>query len=81
VYFKETSNSSLLLRANDIIQSFTHVSKGLSRFNPQWILIATWYNVGYFSTHTDLVNYPVYHFILFNEDMYENLGTTGIEMI
>jgi len=55
VYFKETTDASLLAEANDIIQSATAQARGLSRFRPQWMLIATWYNVGYFSTHTDKV--------------------------
>ena len=55
VFFKESTDPSLLAQANDIIQSAT-VARGLSRFNPRWMLIATWDNVGYFSTHTDMVN-------------------------
>ena len=64
IYFKETNDSSLLAEANDVIQSATTQSRGLSRFKPRWMLIATWYNVGYFSTHTDMVRntivYPVH---------------------
>ena len=55
VYFKETIDASLLHRANDIIKSATDQGTGLSRFNPQLMLIATWYNVGYFNVHVDKV--------------------------
>ena len=56
VYFKESTDPSLLARANDVIQSATTEARRLSRFRPRWMLIATWDNVGYFSTHTDMVN-------------------------
>ena len=56
VFFKETTDSSLLAEANDVIQSSTTQARGLSRFRPRWMLIATWYNVGYFNTNTDMVN-------------------------
>ena len=56
MYFKESTDPSLLAKANDIMQSATVQARGLSRFRPHWMLIATWDNVGYFSTHTDMVN-------------------------
>lgn len=55
IYFKETTDHNLLSKANDVIQDATHQAAGLSRFKPSWMLIATWYKVGYFSSHTDQV--------------------------
>ena len=55
VYFTETTNASLLKRSSDIIQKATVHTRELSRFDPQWMLIATWYNVGYFSSQTGKV--------------------------
>ena len=56
IYFKETTDGDLLNKANDVIQDATHQAAGLSRFEPSWMLIATWYKVGYFSSHTDQVS-------------------------
>ncbi|XP_065894428.1 protein mesh-like isoform X2 [Dysidea avara] len=56
IFFKVTSNASQLLRANVVIQRATVQGRGLLRFNPRWMLIATWFNVGYFSTQTDKTN-------------------------
>ena len=55
IYFQETTDPSLLNKANVIIQRSTHQVVGLSRFRPKWMLMATWYKVGYFSRHTDKV--------------------------
>ena len=55
IYFKETFNSTLLTKARNVIRRATHQAAGLSRFRPRWLLIATWYQVGYFSSHTDQV--------------------------
>ena len=55
IYFKETTDDDLLNKANDVIQDATLQAAGLSRFKPSWMLIATWYKVGYFSSHTDQV--------------------------
>ena len=64
VFFKETTNSSLLAEANDIIQTDTVQARRLSRFYPRWMLIVTWNNVGYFSTHTDMVSNSFYRHIV-----------------
>ena len=56
VYFKETTNATLLDLARKVIQRAAHQVAGLSRFKPKWLLIATWYQVGYFSSHTDRVS-------------------------
>ena len=69
VYFKEvteddTISNALFPKADDIIQSSTTQSRGLSRFRPTWMLIATWHEVGYFSSHTDKVRLLV-HLIIF----------------
>ena len=58
VYFKETVNRTLLTLARKVIQRATHQAAGLSSFRPRWLLIATWYQVGYFSSHTDKVRLP-----------------------
>ena len=55
VYFKESCDDALLTLAKKVIQNATHQAAGLSRFKPKWLLIATWYKVGYFSRHADLV--------------------------
>ena len=55
IYFKETVNRTLLTKARNVIRRATHQVAGLSRFRPRWLLIATWYKVGYFSSHTDQV--------------------------
>ena len=55
IYFKETTDRELLDKANDVIQDTTHQAAGLSRFVPEWMLIATWYKVGHFSSRTDVV--------------------------
>ena len=55
IYFKETTNDTLLILARSVIRHATHQVAGLSRFRPRWLLIATWYQVGYFSSHTDQV--------------------------
>ena len=56
VYFRETTNITLLTLARNVIRRATHQVAGLSRIQPKWMLIATWFEVGYFSNHTDLVN-------------------------
>jgi len=62
VYIKETTDHLLLQRANDIIQSATTASRGLSRYSPQWVLIATWYNVGHFKTiHDEVCLFTILH--------------------
>ena len=61
VYFKESRNETLLNKANEIIQKSTSQSRGLSRYEPTWILIATWFKVGYFSSHTDKVVMCILH--------------------
>ena len=61
VYFMESRDETLLSKANDIIQSSTSQSHGLSRYEPTWILIATWFKVGYFSSHTDKVVMCILH--------------------
>lgn len=55
IYFKETTDIKLLKKANRIIQRATHQAAGLSRFIPRWMLIVTWYKVGYYTKHTDKV--------------------------
>ena len=55
IYFKETKDSRLLKLARDVIRRATHQVARISGFKPEWLLIATWYQVGYFSSHTDQV--------------------------
>ena len=55
VYFMETEDPNLLEDAKEIILRSTSQAVGLSRFEPRWMLIATWFRVGYFSSHTDKV--------------------------
>ena len=55
VYLKETQNITQLEMAREIIIKATHQAAGLSTYMPKWMLIATWYRVGYFSSHTDQV--------------------------
>ena len=55
IYFKETIDNQLLILARNVIRRATHQVARLSRFRPKWLLIATWYRVGYFSSHTDQV--------------------------
>ena len=62
IYFKETIDEDLLIRATAVIKRATYQAAGLSRFTPKWMLIATWYQVGYFSSHTDLVIIKFYIF-------------------
>ena len=56
IYIKETTNLTLLTRAVNIIQRATHQTIGLSSFKPTWLLIATWYKVGYNDANTDQVS-------------------------
>ena len=56
VYFKQTTNNTVLRFAKNILQSATHQTAGLSRFMPKWLLIATWYQVGYYNNHSTLVS-------------------------
>ena len=76
VYFKESRDETLLSKANDIIQSSTSQSRGLSRYKPTWILIATWFKVGYFVSHTDkvvmciLLKYINVHVVLLHLRLY-----------
>ena len=56
VYFRETTDPNLLQDANNIIQNAGMQSRGLARYIPRWMLIATWHKVGYFSSHTDKVH-------------------------
>ena len=54
IYYRITSNETLLNRFSmDITSSFT----GQVIFSPQILFIATWSEVGYFSMHTDKVQY------------------------
>lgn len=57
VYFRETTDNQLMKVAKRVLDRATHQVIGLSRFIPRWLLIATWHQVGYFSSHTDLVKY------------------------
>ena len=61
VYFMESRDETLLTKANDIIKKSESQSRGLSRYEPTWILIATWFKVGYFSSHTDKVVMCILH--------------------
>ena len=60
IYIKETTDISLLQVANDIIQSATTQAMGISQYSPQWMLIATWHNVGRYTTHHDKVSQYTY---------------------
>ena len=54
IYYRITSNQTLLNRFSmDITSFFT----GQVTFFPQILLIATWSEVGYYSMHTDKVQY------------------------
>ena len=61
VYFKETTDDTLLILANNVIQRATHEVAGIPRFRPRWLLTATWYRVGYFNNHTDQVIKNTYY--------------------
>ena len=51
VWFRITTNSSLLARARDEIAAFLNQEE----FSPAYLFIATWDHVGYFLRHTDRV--------------------------
>jgi len=55
IYFMETTDPSLLQRANDVIHSATYQAMGLSNFSPLWMLVATWYKVGHYDSGTSKV--------------------------
>lgn len=53
VWFRESTDASLLTRArNDIRSAFVNQMS----YEPTFMFIATWDHVGYFQAHTDLVN-------------------------
>ena len=43
---------------------------GLSRFTPRWMLIATWYQVGYYNSHADLVILEIVFCIFVEHERY-----------
>lgn len=55
IYFRTTTDDCLLSLAREIIQRGTCQVNEVSRFKPKWLLIATWYQVGYYKAHTNLV--------------------------
>ena len=55
IYLKETTDPSLLQITNNIIHRATYQVMRVPHFNPQWLLIATWYNVGHYNNGTDKV--------------------------
>ena len=55
IYFKTTTDDCLLSLAREIIQRGTCQVTEVSRFKPKWLLIVTWYQVGYYKQNTDLV--------------------------
>jgi len=55
IYFKETTDSSLLHKASNVIHSATYQAMELSHFSPLWMLVATWYNVGHYDSGTSKV--------------------------
>ena len=57
VYFKESTDQTLLTSGRKII--LRDQETGLTGFRPRWLLIATWYRVGYFDNHSDLVIYLI----------------------
>ena len=56
IYLKETSDPTLLQRASSIIHSATYQVMELPQFDPLWMLVATWYNVGHYNSGTNKVN-------------------------
>ena len=51
VYYRSTTDEALLSRmTQDVGDSFSGVT-----FTPQYLFIATWFEIGYFSNHTDKV--------------------------
>ena len=50
VWYRITTNAALLAKAANDIRSLTRAS-----ISPQWLLIATWDHVGYFSRQMDKV--------------------------
>jgi hypothetical protein len=54
IYYRTTSNQTLLERFSDNISSSF---SGQVTFSPQILFIATWMEVGYFNNRTDKVQY------------------------
>ena len=55
IYFKTATDDCLLSLVKEVIQRGTCQVTEVSRFKPKWLLIATWYQVGYYKARTDLV--------------------------
>lgn len=51
VYYRRTSGSAAI--DNEIRRYFSSAAS----FTASWVLIATWYNVGYYNNHADKVQY------------------------
>ena len=63
VWYRETTDTSLLLRArNEVRTAFVNQMS----FEPERLFIATWDHVGYYNSHTDLVCVAVllYHIMI-----------------
>ena len=61
VWYRETTDTSLLLQArNEIRTSFVNQMS----FEPETLFITTWDHVGYYYRHTDLVCFAVILFII-----------------
>ena len=52
VYFRVTTSPTLL---NQMTQDISAIFSGVT-FVPQYLLVVTWFSVGYYELHTDLVN-------------------------
>ena len=61
---------TLLVLAKNVIRRATHQVAGLSRFTPRWMLIATWYQVGYYNSHADLVILEIVFCIFVEHERY-----------
>ena len=53
IYYRETSNASLLVTAENIIHSAFYPD--YQDFSPTFLFITTWDHVGYYDRHTDKV--------------------------
>ncbi|XP_077312595.1 uncharacterized protein LOC143933542 isoform X10 [Lithobates pipiens] len=52
IYYRESTDPSLLSRATSDIRTYFHASN----FTAQWVFVATWHRVAYFGSSTNKVN-------------------------
>ena len=73
VFFKETTNTTMVQWAKNIISHATSQLAGISWFRIRSVLIVTWYQVGYYNNHTDLVILNIIMYIVEQQRWLHNL--------